>query len=218
MSVSGLNEASRSSASKFGGGAEEIQDRFLKLLTAQLKNQDPLEPMDNSQVTSQMAQLSTVTGIQDLNKTMAGISDSFASADLLRATSLIGRSVVVEGDRLAVNKDSDTLASFDLGKSVGSATLEVKDAAGRVIYQEDLGPRGAGRHQIVWDGKDMNGDKLPEGLYKFSVTGINGTEQVDARELEQRVVLGVHNTGGALQFNIGGGEQVGVEDVLEFGA
>ena len=78
----------------------EAQDRFLKLLVAQLNNQDPMNPLDNAQMTSQMAQINTVTGIQQLNLTMVSMAEQFASMQAMQGTMLLGRSVQVEGDSL----------------------------------------------------------------------------------------------------------------------
>ncbi len=80
----------------------DIQDRFLKLLVTQMKNQDPLNPMDNAQVTSQLAQINTVNGIQQLNATMQGLATSFMSAQSMQSTSLIGHTVLTDGSKLNV--------------------------------------------------------------------------------------------------------------------
>lgn len=219
-SIASVGQENRpsASASAFGGSSGEIQDRFLKLLVAQLKNQDPLEPMDNAQVTSQMAQLSTVTGIQDLNDTMAGIANAFEASETLRATSLIGSSVTVPGDRLAVAESGSSFAAYELSGPADAAVFEVLDAAGNVIYSQDLGARPAGSHGIEWDGLDSKGGRVPEGVYRFNVTASSGDKPVASRTLEQRLVFGVENSGQGVILNIGGGERVSIKDVIEFGA
>ena len=103
--TSDVNVAS-SPASSAAADATMTSDRFLKLLVAQMKNQDPLNPMDNAQVTSQMAQINTVTGIDKLNSTVAGLSAQFMQMQAMQGASLVGHDVIVAGNKLDVDAPS----------------------------------------------------------------------------------------------------------------
>ena len=126
------------------------QDRFLKLLVAQMANQDPLNPMDNAQVTSQMAQINTVSGIEKLNRTVEGLNLQFVQMQALQGAALVGRDVIVPGDRLSTNDAGVVQGGFELASPADSVKVEVLNAGGRVIDTVDLGASGSGRHSFNW--------------------------------------------------------------------
>jgi flagellar basal-body rod modification protein FlgD len=126
------------------------QDRFLKLLVAQMKNQDPLNPMDNAQVTSQMAQISTVNGITQLNTTVQGLNQQFLQMQALQGATLVGRDVILPGSNLSVNDAGLVQGGFDLASAADSVKVQVLNAAGSVIDTIDLGAESSGRHGFEW--------------------------------------------------------------------
>ena len=126
------------------------EDRFLKLLVAQMSNQDPLNPLDNAQVTSQMAQISTVSGLDKLNKTVEGLNRQFVQMQALQGASLVGRDVILPGDRLAPNDAGLVQGGFELAAPADSVRIEVLNAGGHVIDTINLGAEGAGRHGFEW--------------------------------------------------------------------
>jgi len=126
------------------------EDRFLKLLVAQMSNQDPLNPLDNAQVTSQMAQISTVSGIDKLNTTVQGLNQQFVQMQALQGASLVGRDVILPGDRLSVNDAGLVQGGFELASAADSVKVEVLNAGGHVIDTIDLGAEGGGRHGFEW--------------------------------------------------------------------
>lgn len=140
------------------------QDRFLKLLVAQMKNQDPLNPMDNAQVTTQMAQISTVSGIEKLNQTL----QAFTQAQAFQAVGMIGHSVLAPGDFIDLGA-SGGVAGLDLPKAADSVKVNVFNDAGNLVRTLDLGKKDSGVSAFTWDGKDANGNVLPEGEYSFRV-------------------------------------------------
>lgn len=150
------------------------EDRFLKLLVAQLQNQDPLNPMDNAQVTSQMAQIQTVSGIEKLNSTVLGLNAQFAQLHTLGGAALVGRNVLIEGNRL-VAVDGAGHGGFELASQADRVKLEVLDGAGRVIDTVELGAHASGRHSFDWT--------PPAGVdaalaAKFRITATLGTTAV----------------------------------------
>jgi flagellar basal-body rod modification protein FlgD len=146
---SSLNNAAAGSSTKTKNEAG-AEDRFLKLLVAQMQNQDPLNPMDNAQVTSQMAQIQSVNGIEKLNRTVEGLGTQFAQLSALQGASLVGRDVIVPGDRLVANDKNLVQGGFELAGPADSVKIEVLNAGGRVVDTIDLGAQGAGQHGFEW--------------------------------------------------------------------
>src|SRR5689334_5529330 len=138
--------ASLASATATGGStstdATATSDRFLKLLVAQMQNQDPLSPMDNAQVTSQMAQINTVTGIEKLNSTVQGLQGQFVQMQALQGATLVGRDVIVPGNKLQV-ADGVGQGGFELNSAADNVKVEVLSAAGKVIDTVNLGAQTA---------------------------------------------------------------------------
>lgn len=171
-----------------------VQERFMSLLVAQLKNQDPLEPMDNAQVTSQMAQLNTVTGINNLNTTMQGMASAFAASQTIGATSMLGRAVLTEGDDIQM-VDGKGSGSMDLKQSADTVRVNILDKQANVVRTIDLGPQAKGTHEFQWDGKDASGNSLPNGSYKFEIKATAAGVAADVTPLELSVVQGLRNAG-----------------------
>jgi len=146
----GSSAATGAAASLVSGSSANTEDRFLKLLVAQLQNQDPLNPMDNAQVTSQMAQIQTVSGIDKLNSTVQGLNAQFAQLQALSGASLVGHDVLIDGNRLVADANGSGHAGFELGSQADHVKLEVLDASGRVIDSADLGAMASGRHRFDW--------------------------------------------------------------------
>jgi flagellar basal-body rod modification protein FlgD len=145
--VNAVSAAAGTPKTKNEAGAE---DRFLKLLVAQMQNQDPLNPMDNAQVTSQMAQIQSVNGIEKLNRGIEGLGTQFAQMNALQGAALVGRDVIVPGNALVSNDDELVQGGFELDGPADSVTVEVLNAAGRVIDTIDLGAQSGGRHGFEW--------------------------------------------------------------------
>ena len=126
-------------------------DRFLKLLVAQMQNQDPLSPMDNAQVTSQMAQINTVTGIEKLNTTVQGLSSQFVQLQAMQGTSLVGRDVIVAGNRLSIDDTTHVgQGGFELTGAADSVKVDVLAPSGAVVQTLQLGAESAGVHSFDW--------------------------------------------------------------------
>jgi len=186
---------------------EAIQERFMSLLVAQLKNQDPLAPMDNAQVTSQMAQLNTVTGINNLNATMEGVATSINANQTVQATSMLGRAVLTEGNDLKL-VDGKAVGSMQLDQSADILRVNVLDAGANVVRTIELGPQSKGTHQFEWDGKSSDGSTLPAGNYKFEIEAKAAGKDASVTPLSLSVVQGVRNGGaeGTKLLTSNGGE------------
>lgn len=159
--------------------AQESEDRFLKLLVTQMKNQDPLNPLDNAQVTSQMAQLSTVSGIEKLNSALQAMSSSFASSQSLQAAGMIGRSVLAPGSSLSLQNGA-AVGGFELASPADKTVVSIKDAAGNLVHRMDMGAQKAGSVMFQWDGVTDSGTHAASGAYTFEVSALQGGNKVDA--------------------------------------
>ena len=188
------------STSSVNGNAE--QDRFLKLLVAQLNNQDPMNPLDNAQMTSQIAQINTVTGIEKLNTTVQSLASQFASQQLMQGTAMVGRQVLVEGNQLTVNTESkQAFGAVELGNSASSVKVQVLDARNKEVGSTELGSLPPGRHNFAWDASGYEG----EGPLHFKVTATNGEAAVASTALNIDQVSAVSISNGALQLELARG-------------
>ncbi len=169
--VASATSTSSSTATNTVVGGDSIdltQDRFLKLLIAQMKSQDPLNPLDNAQITSQLAQLSTVTGINKLSDLVSGLSATFTEGQSLQAAGMIGRGVFTPGTTLQL--DGTAIAGVELPQAVDDLTVTIKDSAGIVVHSESLGPQNSGIITLEWDGLKDDGSTAAKGTYSFEVS------------------------------------------------
>ena len=179
------------------------QDRFLTLLVTQLKNQDPLNPLANSELTSQLAQISTVQGIEKLNATLGAFAGSFGAGQALQAANLVGRQVLVTGDALELGA-SGARGAFSLDQPVERLTLTVTDASGVVVHHAELGAQAAGLQVFEWDGIADSGARAVDGHYRFSVSALAGGQKAAAATLALGRVDGVGRAGdGGTTLNLG---------------
>jgi flagellar basal-body rod modification protein FlgD len=203
--VNGTSASSSSSSTSGTQSASSTEDRFLKLLVTQMQNQDPLNPLDNAQVTSQMAQLSTVTGIEKLNTSLAAMSQSFASSQSLQAANMIGHSVLVPGDTGMTLSSGAAYAGVDLQGPADSLVVSIKDASGNVVRSIDLGAQtSAGAVPFAWDGKTDGGVAEPDGQYTFDVKALQGTTSVTADKLTLGQVNSVTLGASGVSLNVAG--------------
>jgi len=182
--------------------ASASQDRFLKLLVAQLNNQDPMNPLDNAQMTSQIAQINTVTGIQQLNETVKGLASQFAAQQLLQGSAMVGRQVLVEGNSLALNSESGkATGAFDLAGSAANVKVQVLDAAGKEVGTVDMGSLPAGRYNFAWDASKYEGGSA----LHFKVLAANGDAAVKSTALSIDSITAVSMDNGTLQMQLSRG-------------
>ncbi|HMQ71746.1 MAG TPA: flagellar hook capping FlgD N-terminal domain-containing protein [Rubrivivax sp.] len=178
--ISSLDALGSSTGSAASAGVSDAgsADRFLKLLVTQLQNQDPLNPMDNAEITSQMAQINTVSGIERLNTGLQGLTAQVVQMQALQGAALVGRDVTVAGDRLAA-VDGGAQGGFALAGPADRVQVEILNAAGVVVDTLDLGALGSGRHGFAWDGE---GAEALSG-HRFRVSASQGASEVTATPL-----------------------------------
>lgn len=182
-------------SSKNDAGSE---DRFLKLLVAQMQNQDPLNPMDNAQVTSQMAQIQTVNGIAKLDRTVASLGAQFSSLQALQGASLVGRDVTVPGSTLAIG-GGVAVGGFELAGPADAVKVEILSPGGAVIDTIQLGAEGSGRHGFEWQVPPTIG---ADAQLRFRVSASYGASAVPVTALMRDHVEAVSAEGEQLTVEL----------------
>jgi flagellar basal-body rod modification protein FlgD len=211
-SLSSLLGASATNSSKTS--TQETQDRFLSLLVAQLKNQDPLNPLDNAQVTSQLAQLSTVQGIDNMNSSLQALATNMGSGQMAQAASLIGRGVLVPGDTVSPAQLQDVIG-VDLSSPADKVTVSIHDAAGGLVRKLDMGSRDAGVNVLAWDGLTDKGEAAAAGDYSFTIDAVQGGQAVVNTALNMGMVNSVSQDSQGVQLNLAGNKSVGYAEVRQ---
>jgi flagellar basal-body rod modification protein FlgD len=197
------NSASATTTKSSQTDASASQDRFLKLLVAQLNNQDPMNPMDNAQMTSQMAQINTVSGIQQLNETIKSMSTQFTSMQVMQGASMIGREVMTEGNTLTIGGGT-AKGAVQLTDAADRVTVQVISPGGQVLDTLNLGAQAAGRTNFSWDASKYTGTGSPT----FKVTATQGTTAVTATALARNTVESVSSDAAGMTVTLKGGSTV----------
>ena len=200
--------------------SNEQSDRFLKLLVAQMRNQDPLNPLDNAAVTTQMAQISTVEGIEKLNTSMEKYLSRSSGLSTLEGASLIGHRVLVKGDSMSLGAVPATgverpaaQAGFELAEPAALARIDILDRTGAVLTSQTMSALDAGVHSFAWDGLGADGTPAPAGNYKFRVNAGTASELKPASTLQAQPVSAVVSGQDGTRLEIGGRGQFLLSDV-----
>jgi flagellar basal-body rod modification protein FlgD len=208
------------------GSVQADTDKFMTLLVTQLKNQDPLNPLDNAQITSQLAQLSTVTGVNKLNTTLESLKASYQSSESLAATNMIGHGVLVAGSDIAL-QGGKSIFGVELASAADKVQVIIMDPrSGKDVASMDLGARQPGIVPLAWDGAadkaplDASGKPvaLRDGKYLFRIVASRGGEELkDAAALRFDSVGSVTTNGkNGVRMNLAqGGTSVALTDIKQ---
>lgn len=206
-----LDPASASNINKELG-----QGEFLELMMAQLEHQDPMEPMDNGQFLGQMAQFSTVTGIEDMKTSLDNLGATFSSGQTLQSTQLVGQEVLIANPAMALDEDGPSTGSFELDTASGDVLLDIADGSGNVVRQISLGEFPSGRHSFSWDGLNQDGNRAPPGSYTARISAQRGDEYVSATVLTTRVIDSVEfGSGEETRLNTKQGDVLTIADIRQ---
>jgi len=183
------------------------QNAFLKLMIAQLKNQDPTKPQDPSQFMSQLAQFSQVTSTQNMEKSITTLSDSMRSTQLLNGTSLVGHEILASARTDTIETGGTVTGAIEAPKGVTAIKVVVKDAAGAEVRTFDLANVGEGLNNFTWDGKTNTGVEAPAGQYSFStVATVSGqTGALDPLLMSKVTSVTIDPSTSALTLNTSAG-------------
>ncbi|MDN5848513.1 MAG: flagellar hook assembly protein FlgD [Nitrococcus sp.] len=203
------------SASK-PASSQVSQDDFLKMMVAQLQNQDPLNPMSNGEFLTQIAQFTAASGIDQLQSAFQEFQTNMQANLALQAASLVGRQVVVQSDRGYLPSDGEMSAMVHLPAAAGNLTVAVLDDAGQLVRKIELGQQPAGDTAFHWDGENAEGQPMPPGLYRLQAqTEIDGqavSMQTRVAATVESVVLGKDQS---LELNLEGVGAVGLDAVTQ---
>jgi flagellar basal-body rod modification protein FlgD len=203
--VAGSSSSSGSSSSASGTGATASSTTlggtdFLTLMLAQLKNQDPTSPVDSNQFLSQLASLSTVQGITQLNTSFSSLSSSLVSSQALQASSLLGHQALVSSTTATLAANGTVTGAVSVPQTTSQAVVNISDSTGALVRQINLGAQSTGMANFSWDGKAADGSQAPAGTYTLSAQYAGATSGSTAATTYvngtvQSVTMGAGTTG-----------------------
>ncbi len=201
-------------------GGELGKNEFLKLLVTQMNNQDPLSPQENGEFIAQLAQFSTVEGIETLNTSMESLLNGYQSSQALQASSLVGRTVIVPADQAMVDTAEGIKGQLALPSFSDNVFVNVTNSAGSVVTRLNLGSQPSGMHDFVWDGKNSSGNLMPSGRYTFEAQAAIGGENKQLATLlpanVDSVSLG-NGKGGGMMLNVAGLGSISLSNIVSIG-
>ncbi len=174
------------------------QKDFLKLMVAQIQNQDPFAPMENGDFIGQMAQFSSVDGINKISASMESLTTAFSHGQSLQAAGLVGRDVVAPSEVAILAAGKPVSGEVELTESVASVVVDISDSQGRLVDSIDLGSHTSGTVPFRWDGRDADGNQMDSGIYRVMA---NATVNGEVKSFETRVATRVESVA------LGGGNQ-----------
>jgi flagellar basal-body rod modification protein FlgD len=214
MDVSGISNTGQTADQAAALDKTLGKDEFLRLLTAQLRAQDPLNPMDSAGFTAQLAQFSSLEQLTNINTQLTGVLASQNSLQSTMTTDLIGKKVAVNGSLVQLNGQADL--QYHLSADAAKVTVSIYDSKGALVRTEELANQAAGDRTYAWNGADSNGNSLPPGAYNFMVEAAGASGQaIGATPLNFGTVTGVTFANNETYLNIDGTMRVRLEDIIE---
>ena len=204
------------SSSTDATSTKDMAQNFLKMLTVQLQNQDPLNPMDNAQMTSQLAQLNMVDGVNKLNTTMGSLMAQMQAANFMNLSGSVGKTALAAGSDVYYSGQPVSLAA-KLNDAVASLKATITDSNGQIIDSLDLGPASTGVTDFFWDGTDSQGNKVTAGAYKLQLSAkdLQGQDVTPSAYVGAQVAsVGVE--GSDLKAGLTDGRKVLTTDILKW--
>jgi flagellar basal-body rod modification protein FlgD len=204
--------------SAVGGDVTEQTQNFLKLLIAQIQNQDPMAPMDASSMTSQMSQLNMVSSIGDMNKSMTAMLSQMQSVNFMNQAALIGHSPVVAGGGISFDGSSPAVLGANAVNPLRDAVATIKDASGNTVNSMDMGSLDAGMNNFAWDGKDADGNTMPAGMYYLSISGTNttGAKEIPTAYVASQVMSVSKGSNGDALLSLLDGRKINASEIQQW--
>lgn len=194
--------------------ADGVESRFMTLLVTQMQNQDPLNPMDNAQLTSQLAQINTVKGIESLNTTLSKLMTAYSDSLSMQSAALVGKNVLSAGNKLSLGANG-AVGGVNLAGDADKVTIDIKDASGAKVDEITLENQKAGVVDFYWDGTDANGNAVAQGDYTFSASAKQGSSDVKTSALQLGTVSALVRSASGFQLEIPGTGLVNFADVQQ---
>lgn len=192
------------------------QSDFLRLLTTQLKNQDPLKPIENEAFVAQMAQFSAVAGIGELNTTMQGIAAQLDQSRIATATSYVGKSVLVPGGTAVPDENGEIHGALDLPADATDVAIAIRDSSGATVRTMILGPHEQGLVGFSWDGKNDAGEPVSGQAFRITAFALMAgeQEQISTNVYGKVKTVNLPTAGGQMSLEVDGLGQVDMSKVM----
>jgi flagellar basal-body rod modification protein FlgD len=192
------------------------KNAFLKLMVAQMNNQDPLSPQENSEFVAQLAQFSSVEGIENMNKTMGLMANSMQSSQALQASALVGRTVHINTDTSILSEGGMVTGNIKLSNSTSNLMVNIMNSSGELVRQVEMGSQSRGDVRFAWNGQDGEGVQLPPGSYKFTAEAtVSGATEQMSLALSANVNSVTINPDRSVVLNVAGQGAVPLLEVAE---
>ena len=217
LSNLGITRTTGANAVQASGASTLNQSDFLKLMTAQMKNQDPFDPVDNTQMVAQMAQFSSLAGISEMSSTLKAIADKLGGTTTADAVSYIGKTVLTAGEIAYPRSSGGITGAIEIADTASDVRVTITDANGGVLRTVSLGAQAKGTTSYDWDGKTDGGDVAGPGPYRVNVSAQNGGKTVGATNLVWAPVESVSTASGAALLTLPGIGQVPVTAIRSIG-
>lgn len=204
------------SQSSNGTSSKDLSQNFLRMLTVQLQNQDPLNPMDNAAMTAQLAALNQVDGINKLNTSVTSLVAQMQSANFMNLASSVGKTALSSGTKAYYTGSPISMAA-KLDTSVSSLKAVIRDGNGQIVSKFDFGPAAAGVTDFIWDGADDAGQKVAQGLYTLELTATDVQGKVSYPDsYVGAVVASIGQEGSNLRVGLSDGRNILSTDILKW--
>lgn len=193
------------------------QEDFFALLTQELAHQDPTNPADNNEMISQMTAFSTTDGVNQLNEQFTSFATSMSSSQALQASSLVGRSVLVDDNVFGMSSGDEVKGKLITDQPASNVNIYVENAAGEIIQTVPVGNVKAGEFGFTWNGMASDGEPAAEGAYRFRIAGLVDGQASELQAMTYRKVDSVTlaGAGGNILLNLNGGSSMALADVVE---
>ena len=199
-----------------GTSTADLSQNFLRMLTAQLRNQDPMNPMDNANMTTQLAALNQVDGINRLNKSMESMLNQMISASFVGLSSSVGKSALTQSDQIYFTSEPVSLA-VGMNQFAPNATLTIYNSANEPVRQMDLGAIGAGITDIIWAGDDDSGEKVALGeMYRLELSVPGEQANLQSSLYVGSAVVAIGRDGEEIMATLADGRSVSIDQIIKW--
>ncbi|KTC94180.1 flagellar hook assembly protein FlgD [Legionella erythra] len=220
-SINGINTSVNMPGVPTTSGNQSLgQKDFLRLMIAQVRNQDPMDPKTNGDFLAQLAQFSTNDGIARMEQSITQLASSLQSNQALQASALVGRKVLIPSSTFKLGAEGEANAAVDLPAPVSNLTASIYGENGELVRTIPLGTHELGLFQFGWDGMNQKGERMPSGKYTIKVTGNFQGQEVALKTMVAANVDSVNlgQNGEGVRLNVAGIGSVALSDVRQITA
>ncbi len=215
MAISGIGIGNGSNPTQTASTSNTLgKDDFLKLFTMQLRYQDPLNPIDNTEFTAQLAQFSSLEQLSNINQQLSNLLLYQNSLQNTLANNLIGREVKIAGNQVYLKENAEI--GYTLQTDASKVDISISNASGELVREVELGQQASGENSYVWDGKDDTGNPLPEGQYQMDVKAFDASgNPIDVSTTVYGTVTGIAFENNVTYLIINGSLRTQLSDIEE---